>query len=336
MRRWYGGAHGGRWLQPLAAVFGAIVRVRRAAYRRGLLRSEDPGCPVIVVGNVSVGGTGKTPLVIELARLLGERGLRVGIVTRGYGGSARAPLRVSEALDPRITGDEAWLMHRRTRCPVAVGRDRVAAARLLVAEGVDVILSDDGLQHYALARAAEIAVIDAARALGNGLLLPAGPLREPAARLAEVHAVVVNGGRLAAWPEAIGMQLEPAAAIQLSGRRAPRELESFAGQRVHAVAGIGHPGRFFAMLRGYGLQPVEHPFPDHHAYAPADLEFGDGFDVLMTEKDAVKCVAFGDARLWYVPVHCRIAPQDEQRLLARLLDCIAPEDSAPEKSWTRA
>lgn len=324
-RQWYGGTRGALWLRPLAALFGAVVRLRRAAYRRGLLHSQQPGRPVIVVGNVSVGGTGKTPLVIELARLLGGRGLRVGIVTRGYGGSARGPLLVSEALDPRITGDEAWLMHRRTRCPVAVGRDRVAAARLLVAQGVDVIVSDDGLQHYALARVAEIAVIDAARGLGNGRLLPAGPLREPTARLDEVDAVVANGGRLARWPGAISMQLEPEAAVPLDGRRAPREIESFAGERVHAAAGIGHPQRFFAMLRAHGLDPVEHPFPDHHPYAAADLEFGDDLEVLMTEKDAVKCSAFRDARLWYVPVHCRFAPQDEQRLLTLLFARIAPE-----------
>lgn len=328
---WYGGAREGAWwLRPPALVFGALVRLRRAAYRAGVLRSRRVGRPVIVVGNLSVGGTGKTPLVMELARLFGERGLRVGIVSRGYGGRARAPMLVSGADGPEVTGDEAWLMQRRTGCPVAVGRDRVAAARLLAETGAELILSDDGLQHYALARDAEVVVIDAERGLGNGELLPAGPLREPPARLAEVEALVLNGGPCAEWPQAISMRLVPDAAVHIGGSEPPRTLAGFAGQGVHAVAGIGNPGRFFAMLRAHGLQIVEHPFPDHHVFAAGELEFGDVRPVLMTEKDAVKCTSFRNARLWYVPVRCELAPLDAQRLLALLLGRIKLETS-----WTR-
>lgn len=330
-RIWYGDAGGGAWLQPLAALFGAIVRLRRAAYRAGWLRTVRVGCPVIVVGNLSVGGTGKTPLVIELARLFRERGLTVGIVSRGYGGRARAPMLVSEASGPETAGDEAWLMYRRTGGPVAVGRDRVAAARLLVEAGVGVILADDGLQHHALGRDAEIVVIDAARGLGNGRLLPAGPLREPPARLAEADALVLNGGPRPEWPQAIPMRLMPGDAVQLEGREAARPLAAFSGQCVHAVAAIGNPGRFFAMLRAHGLVVEEHSFPDHHAFAARELELGDGLPVLMTEKDAVKCASFHDARLWYVPVRCELAPPDAQRLVERLL-----ARTRLETSWTRA
>lgn len=330
-RVWYGEAGGAAWLRPLAVLFGAVVRLRRAAYRAGWLRSEPVGRPVIVVGNLSVGGTGKTPLVIELARRFRERGLKVGIVSRGYGGRARAPMLVSEASGPEVAGDEAWLMYRRTGGPVAVGRDRAAAARLLVQAGAGLILSDDGLQHYALARDAEIVVIDAGRGLGNGRLLPAGPLREPPARLAEADAVVLNGGPRPEWPQAIPMRLVPGDVLPLDGRQTARPLAAFAGQRVHAVAGIGNPGRFFAMLRAHGLVVEEHPFPDHHAFAASELGFGDPSPVLMTEKDAVKCASFHDARLWYVPVRCELAPPDAQRLVERLLT-----RTRLETSWTRA
>ncbi|MBK7249939.1 MAG: tetraacyldisaccharide 4'-kinase [Gammaproteobacteria bacterium] len=328
---WYEGAGGGAWLRPLAALFGAAVRLRRAAYRRGWLRVLRVGRPVIVVGNLSVGGTGKTPLVIELARLLAERGVKPGIVSRGYGGRARAPLLVDDACGPEVAGDEAWLMRRRTGCAVAVGRDRVAAARLLVDAGASVIVSDDGLQHHALARDAEIVVIDATRGLGNGRLLPAGPLRELPARLEEVDAVVLNGGPRPEWPRAIPMRLVPGEAVALGGEGPARRLATLAGQRVHAVAGIGNPARFFAMLRDHGLVVEEHPFPDHHVFAARELEFGDAYPVLMTEKDAVKCVSFRNPRLWYVPVRGELAAEDAQRLLGCLLSRIGPEGS-----WTRA
>ena len=317
-------------LRVLSHLFGLIVRLRRAAYARGMCVSRRVARPVIVVGNVTVGGSGKTPLVIWLAQQLGERGHRPGVVLRGYGGAAaigRVPCLVTPDSDVALVGDEALLLRLRTGVPVVVGRDRVGAAERLLATGVDVIIADDGLQHLRLARDFEIAVVDATRGLGNGYLLPAGPLREPAARLSQVDAVVINGEDRG--PAATGM----AAALvmrlggewlrTLAGSGEAVALSSLAGMRVHAVAGIGNPRRFFAQLGAAGLEVVEHAFPDHHRYRAADLEFHDGLPVLMTEKDAVKCRAFAAANRWYLPVAASFAGADGEALLARLQRCLA-------------
>ncbi|MCG3168838.1 MAG: Tetraacyldisaccharide 4'-kinase [Pseudomonadales bacterium] len=281
-----------RLLQPLEAAFIALACRRR----EGAARSARPlPVPVIVVGNLAVGGTGKTPLVIALARLLTRRGMRVGVVSRGYGGRERGPLGVHAGTDVRHCGDEAALLAARVDGPVWVGRDRARAAReLLAATPVEVILADDGLQHYRLARSMEICVLDSTRWLGNGHCLPLGPLREPPARLAEVDYVLANGDATA--PSALEvhgrMRLLPGAWRQvrddvLLGAGAPA-----AGERVHAVAGIGNPQRFFATLRALGLDPIEHPFADHHRFRECELQFGDRLRVVMTEKDAVKCRRF--------------------------------------------
>jgi tetraacyldisaccharide 4'-kinase len=314
-RVWYGQARGGAWLVPLAALFGLLVRARRGAYRRGWLASGHAGRPVVVVGNLTVGGSGKTPLTAWLAAALEARGLKVGIASRGHGGTARGPLEVTAASDPAAVGDEPVLLARRSGARVVVARDRLAAARQL-APAVDLILADDGLQHYRLARDLEILVVDGRRRFGNGRLLPAGPLREPAERAADVGLVVVNGGT--ARTGELTMTIEPQAVVALdSGARSA--LGDWRGRQVHALAGIGDPVRFFATLRAAGLVPIEHPRPDHAPIAAADLAFGDGLPVLMTEKDAVKCRSLAAAGLAYLEVAACFAARDAEVILARVL-----------------
>lgn len=295
---WYGQGRLPWWCRPLAALYAVATGLRRWLYRHGWLRSQRLPVPVIVVGNLSVGGTGKTPLTLALVEALRACGRRPGVVSRGYGGRQREPCLLGDTPDPAEVGDEPCLV-RAAGVPVAVGRDRPAAARLLLDAGCDVVVADDGLQHYRLARDVEICVIDGARRFGNGHLLPLGPLREPLARLRTVDFRICNGGTPA--PGEIPMQLEGGLAVSLpDGRECP--LADFAGRRAHAVAGIGRPRRFFESLRMHGIDVVEHAFPDHHAFTPADLGFGDDLPVLMTAKDAVKCRAFAFDGWWSVPV----------------------------------
>jgi tetraacyldisaccharide 4'-kinase len=323
---WYREPAAGSLLQPLAAVYGALLALRRRAYESGWVRSARAGKPLIVVGNLTVGGTGKTPLTIWLARELSAQGLKVGIVSRGYGRTDQVPRAVEPQSHWREVGDEPLILARRSGCPTVVAADRVAAARSLAARGVDVIVADDGLQHLRLARDCEIVVIDGARGFGNGRLLPAGPLREPVVRLWQADAVVVNGERehaslaQALPPQGtLTMRLAAEQAVRLDTRATACPLAAFRGQRVHAVAGIGNPARFFGELRAHGIEPSEHPFPDHHPFAPRDLAFADELPVLMTEKDAVKCTAFADPRLWYVPVAAQFSAADARELLAQVL-----------------
>jgi tetraacyldisaccharide 4'-kinase len=322
-RRWYG-ARAPWWLLPFSWLFGCGVRLRRWAYRTGVFASRHPGVPVVVVGNLTVGGAGKTPLVIWLATQLRKRGMRVGIVLRGYGGSARVPTLVSADSDPLVVGDEALLLAQRTDCTVCVGRDRAAAAERLVAEGCQLILADDGLQHLALRRDVEIVVIDGVRGFGNGALLPAGPLREPLTRIRMADVVVVNGEPAAALATVVGhppvMQLRPVELVQLNtGARSP--LEMLRGRRVHAVAGIGHPARFFAQLRTLGALIEEHAFADHQRYLPHDLTFDGAGLIVMTEKDAVKCRALANDRMWMLTVEALLTESDAARLLAQVRNC---------------
>ena len=304
-------------LWPLSLLFGLAVRVRRLLYLHGLRRSEAFPVPLIVVGNITVGGTGKTPLVARLVELLREAGYQPGVISRGYGGqSAQWPRHVTTDSDPREVGDEPMLLARRCRCPIVVGPDRVAAARaLLDTYGCNVILSDDGLQHYRLRRDLEIAVVDGFRRLGNGACLPAGPLREPPSRLHTVDFVVGNG---AARGGEYLMCLRGDRAVNLTDAGVSVSLAGFSQGTVHAVAGIGDPGRFFDQLRHARLRILEHPFPDHHAFCPADLHFPQDLPVLMTEKDAVKCQIFAPEGCWYVPVSARLEPAFEEDLLKRL------------------
>lgn len=318
-RVWYGAGAGGWLLLPLSLLFIIATAARRLAYRSGMFSVRHPGVPVVVVGNISVGGTGKTPLVIWLARTLAEQGVAVGVVSRGYGAGrgAQPPMRVSDALGADEVGDEPMLIAARTGVPVVVGRDRFAAAAMLARDGVELIIADDGLQHYALGRDVEIAVVDGRRRFGNGRLLPAGPLREPVARLDVVDRVVINGGP-ARGPSELRMDLAGDTACNLVDGRT-MSLADAAGLRWHALAGIGDPERFFGTLEASGLALIRHPFPDHAPLTSADLEFGDELPVIMTEKDAVKCRSFADARCWVLPVEACFAPGDAERLLATLL-----------------
>jgi tetraacyldisaccharide 4'-kinase len=306
-------------LLPAAALFYAVVALRHAAWRRGWLPSGDAGVPVIVVGNITAGGTGKTPLVIWLVQFLRARGWRPGIVSRGHGGDGTMR-EVPPGADPREAGDEPVLLAQRAGCPVWVGRDRLAAALALRARHPEcnVLISDDGLQHYRLGRDIEIAVVDGQRGLGNRLMLPAGPLREPASRLGEVDAVVVNGDGPANVRNAQLMTLEASALRNLRDPARAREAGEFRGQRLHAVAGIGNPGRFFAALRHLGLQFEAHAFPDHHPFEESDLDFPGAQAVLMTEKDAIKCRRFARENWWMLPVEARVPPQLGQLVLDKL------------------
>jgi tetraacyldisaccharide 4'-kinase len=311
-RCWFG--RGPAWLRlsllplyPLGLVFRVLVALRRLLYRVGVLKATRLPVPVIVVGNLTVGGSGKTPLALALVAWLRQAGHSPGLVSRGYGGHARELMPVRPDSDPALVGDEPVLLARRSGCPVWIGRRRAQAGQQLLAfhPEVDVILTDDGLQHYALARDMEIVVVDGERGFGNGRLLPAGPLREPLSRLAEVDAVVVNGG--AGGPPlpvpAFSMVLAGHGLVNLARPDLVVPPSHFRGGRVHALAGIGNPQRFFDHLTALGLEIEPHPFPDHHAFMATDLPPG---TVIMTEKDAVKCAAFGRPDAWFLAVDAEV------------------------------
>ena len=311
---WYGNARPPWWSWPLAALYGSLVRLRRWLYRIGARRSVRLPVPVVVVGNLTVGGTGKTPLTIALAEALRSRGFKPGVVSRGYGGRRREPMLLDDTPDPAEVGDEPCLI-RASGVAVAIGRERPAAAQLLLDAGCDVLIADDGLQHYALARDVEICVIDGMRRFGNRHVLPVGPLREPMSRLQRVDLRVCNGG--VAGNGEYPMQLQGGALIALVDDR-HEALADWRGRRVHAVAAIGNPGRFFDSLRQAGLELIEHAFPDHHAFAPGELDFGDGLPVLMTDKDAVKCRRFAQPHWWRVPVRAQLPEAFHQAVADRL------------------
>ena len=290
-------------LLPLAGLFALVVWFRRAAYRQGWLQSFTVGVPVIVVGNITAGGSGKTPLVIWLVGWLAEQGYRPGVVSRGYRGKAEGCVEVRDDSDPSVVGDEPLLIHAKTRCPLVVGRDRVAAARVLLARhpGIDIIVSDDGLQHYRLHRNLELAVVDAATGLGNGLSLPAGPLREPASRLDTVDAVLQvrrGGSTLANTLSAPSFQVEfrPGKFYALCQPERKIDAEALGSGPWLAVTGIGRPQGFFDMLSGLGLKFRAQVFPDHYRFTRADLP--SKARVVMTEKDAVKCIRFAQPDWW--------------------------------------
>jgi len=314
-RHWYRLSPVSVVLYPLSLVFRFLVFLRRLLYRAGFLPRHRLRVPVIVVGNLTVGGTGKTPLILALAGGLRQRGLRPGIVSRGYGGAHSGPRPVSALDDAAAAGDEPLLLAMRSGCPVWVGASRVAAARALLAahEECNVILCDDGLQHYGLLRDFEIAVEDE-RGHGNGWLLPAGPLREPAGR--RVDATVVNGPELR--PGSYRMQLKPSGFFRVGDGDGAVAQSELSGKSLHAVAGIGNPDRFFAQLSGMGLTFSAHPFPDHYRFEPADLEFSDCDLVLMTEKDAVKCQHFGRRDLVAARVDAELDPVLTELILKRI------------------
>jgi tetraacyldisaccharide 4'-kinase len=283
-------------LAPLSLLFALISRLRRSAYQLRLLKIYEAPVPVIVVGNISVGGTGKTPLVVWLCRYLVRLGYSPGVILRGYGGSAEHwPQQVRGDSDPEVVGDEAVLIAARSGCPVCAAPDRAEAAReLLRNHRCDIIVSDDGLQHYALGRDIEIAVVDGQRRFGNGLRLPAGPLREPLSRLRGVDFVILNP------PCRTGfhcIELSAGTLVNIATGK-QQSLESMRGERVHAVCGIGNPARFYRLLSDAGIEVEEHSYADHHHYTEADISFGDGLAVIMTAKDAVKCRPYAKQNHW--------------------------------------
>lgn len=306
-QRWYGRVRVPWYLLLLSALFRGVGALRRLAYRLGLFHRVRLPVPVLVIGNLTLGGTGKTPLTEAVVQALAARGWKPGIVLRGYGGQERGPHRVQPGDDAGRVGDESLLLARRTGVPVAVGVDRAAAGLLLVEQaGIDLIVADDGLQHLRLARDLEVLVIDGRRRFGNRRVLPAGPLREPIRRLKSLPIRVVNGG--SPEPGELAMRVRPVALRELgSGQRRPPE--SLGGQRAHAVAGIGDPERFFLTLDELGVKIQRHPFPDHHTFHTGDLSFGDGLPVIVTEKDAVKLAGLSlPAPVWVLEVRVAIPP----------------------------
>jgi tetraacyldisaccharide 4'-kinase len=325
-RHWYRLTPVSVLLLPLSLIFCALVQLRRTLYRLRVIPSTRLPVPVIVVGNITVGGTGKTPLVIWLANFLRQAGYRPGIVTRGYRGNSQTwPVAVTPQTPAKQVGDEAVLLARHSGCPVLAGPDRVAAARQHVEQGCDLIVSDDGLQHYRLRRDLEIAVIDSTRRFGNRLCLPAGPLREPVTRLRSVSVRVANGA-----PETgeLGMALVPTGFYNLAKPEERASTDQFRDGPVHAVAGIGNPDRFFSSLHGLGLNVIPHPFPDHHDFLPGELEFSDDRPAIMTEKDAVKCESFANARCWVLTVEARPEMGLGEQILKRLKETIRGQEAA--------
>ena len=304
-------------LYPIAAIYCWLMHIRRFLYRHGLLHTRWFPFPIIIVGNITVGGTGKTPLVIKLVKQLQQAGYRPGIVSRGYGSSARQyPLAVAEDSVASEVGDEALLLYRRCKCPTVVDPVRPRAVTHLLQSDCDIVISDDGMQHYALGRDIEIVVLDGDRGMGNGLCLPAGPLREPPARLNNVDLIVQTGGKEqnGIWT----MLLKPDCFINVFDRNLIQALSAFSGKRVHAAAGIGNPDRFFQTMKSLGCDVLDSAFPDHYNYQLNDLVFDDDLPVVMTEKDAVKYEKAGAGlpeslrqRYWFLRVEPEFSKNKE-------------------------
>ena len=321
-------------LLPLSCAFGILTSLRRHLYRLGLKKTQQTSLPVIIVGNLTVGGTGKTPFVLWLADFLKAQGKNPGIALRGVGGKKHyEPYVVTADSDPFEAGDEAVLLAQQSACPVVACCDRVKAVKKL-SESCDLILCDDGLQHYRLARDLEIAMVDSNRYFGNGLLLPAGPLREPLSRLAKVDFIIINESAgtvipfkkqlpLALQARSFKMTVKAVSFVSVHDKTKVLALEALAGQKVHAVAGIGNPQRFFELLRSLKLELIPHIFPDHYAYQKDDFHFGDKLPIIMTEKDAIKCHALSkngkmQQQHWFLRVETELSAAFQAALLAKI------------------
>jgi tetraacyldisaccharide 4'-kinase len=306
-------------LAPLGWCYQLLMTLRHLLYQSGILPTQKLDVPVIVVGNIVAGGTGKTPLVIWLVAYLKEKGYQPGIVSRGYKSKVKQwPQQVRIDSNPELVGDEPVLLARRTNCPVAIAPNRYIAAEALIEhEQVDIIVCDDGLQHYALERDIEIAVIDGVRRHGNGRCLPAGPLREPVSRLKSVDMVVCNSGAVRGEFE---MEYMPQQLCSVMDKNRRCDVEQFRNQSIHAIAGVGNPAKFFSYLRGKGIRTIEHEFPDHYQFKAKDICFEDGFPVVMTEKDAVKCTKIASKEHWFLPINVKMTDAFEHRLTILLKD----------------
>jgi tetraacyldisaccharide 4'-kinase len=310
---WYGGSAGAYLLLPFAWLYGLITSIRRGLYKSGLMPSPKLPVPVVIVGNITVGGTGKSPVVAWLAQQLKSSGYNPAIVSRGYGGShSGGPLFVDSSSNAEIVGDEPLMLAQITGCPVCVCADRVAAVNAVAKQGVNVVIADDGLQHYRLQRSVELVVVDGQRGFGNGKLLPAGPLRENLQRIDTADALLVNGGSAAI--HGIDFRLVAGDLISMDGSEA-RALQEFAGQRVWGVAGIGNPERFYSMLSAAGLKVDPVPVEDHGKYPLESLLSIRNQPILMTQKDAVKYNASAPQNSWYLPVEVEFAETDATNLL---------------------
>lgn len=309
-------------LIPLTTLYIGLIKLRRKFYQMGICKVHKFPVPIIVVGNLTVGGTGKTPLVMHIINRLRQQGWQPGVVSAGYKGQHQTPTTVHSYSQPHEVGDEAVLLAKRLNCPIVVGHNRaIAVQKLLTEHKINIIVSDDGLQHYALNRDIEIAVIDGDRQFGNGYCLPAGPLREPKSRLLEVDLVVSNS-RSVSEDVKIDYTMEYQAdnlynAVELD---AQMPLDSLRGKKVHAVAGIGNPKRFFQLLEAYGLQVIAHPYPDHHPFIARDIGFSDDLPVIMTEKDWVKCISFVSKHHWVLPVTAQLSAAFDAQLLTFIQD----------------
>nr|WP_036275566.1 tetraacyldisaccharide 4'-kinase [Methylomonas sp. 11b] len=317
---WYKEMYISAWLMPWSMLYVDAIRLRRFLYRMGILKKTRLPVPVIIVGNITVGGTGKTPLVIWMVEFLKQNGYKPGVISRGYAGAgSTSPQAVTAESDPAQVGDEAVLLAKRCACPIVVGAERVAAGRqLLSTNACDVLISDDGLQHYALERDIEIVVIDGQRRFGNGYCLPVGPLREPQERVKHVDLVVVNGPDELLEGE-LPMHCKGQQLINLQTGEV-KALSDFKGMACHALAAIGNPARFFAQLAAAGLNCQTHALPDHHPFTAEDLQFKEPRPVLMTEKDAVKCARFATDQYWYLPIDAELPEAFSQQLLKLLKD----------------
>lgn len=317
---WYGNEPVPVWLKGLVPLYHLASRIDKHWQTKKKCADLDGAC-IIVVGNITAGGSGKTPLVIRLCQIFTQAGLAPGVISRGYGRKVRGLRLVSPASSPDVVGDEPLLISRRTGVPVVVATNRCEAARALLKQKVNVIVSDDGLQHHRLPRRMEICVIDGHRGLGNGRLIPAGPLRELPQRLSSVDHVIINGE--ADWLpgdiNAHSMSLAPGLLQSMVDGEAWR-LSQFAGCTVSAVAGIGNPDRFFSLLQHTGIKVIEYAFPDHHAYSTADFAAMDkNLPIMMTEKDAVKCSGLGLKNAWFLTVDAVLPHQWEQSLLQQVI-----------------
>ncbi len=315
---WYGQQTPKLWARMLSHVFARLAAFRRKLYQLGLLRSHKLKVPVIIVGNITAGGGGKTPMVIWLVNHLKSMGYKPGIISRGYGGKRKVePMFVTPHADAHASGDEPLLMAQKTQAPVMVGKDRVKAGQQLIAQyNVNIIISDDGMQHYALKRDAEIVMLDANWETGNNRFIPAGPLREPLSRLDQVDLVVYKGDKA----DSHGYQLAIASVYPLGHPSQSQDIATFRSQKIHAVAGIANPNSFFKLLSQHGLAIVKNPLPDHHQISTEDLTFDDEHAVMITEKDAVKCQNIQAKNIWVVRLEIIMKTQTQTAIEQLITD----------------